>query len=221
MKRRAFDQLCGVSAALDVVGDRWALLVVRELLFSRKRFGDLQRGLPGIGTNTLTMRLVELEEAGILEKRTTPPPLSVTAYELTERGRALTPTILALVRWGSAELSPAKPKHRLQPAWLGVALLAYFEPSAAPDRPLEIALVFPKGTLGITLGRQGLRIVEGEGGAAAITLTASNPEVVLSLLRRLLSVPEAIKSRDLRVSGGAALVAPFLASFSLGNVSSK
>ncbi len=221
MKRSTHGHLCGVSAALDVIGDRWALLVVRELLFSAKRFTDLARGLPGIGTNTLTMRLLELEHQGILRKHTTPPPMSVTAYELTPKGVALTPTLIALARWGSRELLEATPRHRMQPAWLGLAMLAYFDPSAAPTASVAIGLVFPEGRLAMQLGRAGLRITEGGSGPAALTLSASSPELVLALLRGSVTPTAAIRRKELVLEGDRRLLAPLLASFPLGAPESR
>jgi DNA-binding HxlR family transcriptional regulator len=215
MKRAGFDQLCGVAAALDVIGDRGALLVVRELLFSAKRFGDLLRGLPGMGTNTLTTRLAALEEGGIVQKRALPPPAQATVYELTPRGRALTPVLVALARWGSALLLTSSPKHRPQPAWLGLALLAYFAPAGAPAEPTRLGLVFPDGALTLDLGPGTLRITEGDPTGAALTLTASE-DTILDLVRGALTLKEAKAKGRLSLDGDAGLVSVLLASFPLG-----
>ena len=102
-QRRTYGDRCGVARALDVVGERWALLVVRELLLGPKRFSDLRRGLPNVSPDVLSQRLRGLEAAGILEHRTLDPPASVQVYELTARGRALEPVVLELGRWGSVE----------------------------------------------------------------------------------------------------------------------
>ena len=87
--QRSYNQLCGIATSLDLIGDRWALLVVRELLFGAQRFGDLADGLPGIGTNTLSARLKQLETAGIIRRDVLPLPDRGTAYELTEYGEQL------------------------------------------------------------------------------------------------------------------------------------
>lgn len=100
---RRYDDPCGTARALDVIGERWALLIVRELLFGPKRFGALRDGLPGISPNVLSQRLRELEEAGIVRRDQLPPPANVAVYALTERGRALEPILIQLGRWGSAE----------------------------------------------------------------------------------------------------------------------
>ena len=96
---RSYRDLCGIARALDVVGERWALLVVRELLHGPKRFADLHRGLPGTSQNVLTQRLRELEDSGVLVRRRALPPASGLIYELTDHGRALEPVLLALGRY--------------------------------------------------------------------------------------------------------------------------
>src|SRR5437667_12784383 len=88
MTSRSYDQFCGIARALDLVGERWAALVVRDLILGPKRFTDLRRGLPGIGTNILAARLKELERSGVVARRTLPPPAASTADELTGSGRA-------------------------------------------------------------------------------------------------------------------------------------
>src|SRR2546430_13547182 len=99
--KRSYDDPCGVARALHVVGERWTLLVVRELLLGPKRFTDLSRGLPGMSQNVLSQRLRELEEAGIVRRIRLGPPASTSGYELTARGAELEPVLIALARWGS------------------------------------------------------------------------------------------------------------------------
>ncbi|HEY2271989.1 MAG TPA: helix-turn-helix domain-containing protein [Jatrophihabitantaceae bacterium] len=100
-KARSYDDPCGTARALDVVGERWALLVVRELLLGPKRFGQLRTSLYGISPNVLSQRLRELEDDGVVRRAVLPPPASVTVYELTDRGRAFEPVLIELGRWGS------------------------------------------------------------------------------------------------------------------------
>ena len=111
MDRRTYNQFCGVARALDVVGERWTMLIVRNLLLGPLRYSDLQRGLPGITTNLLAKRLREMEAADILERVESPGVGA--AYRLTERGAALEPVVHALGRWGWKDMSvPAKREHR-------------------------------------------------------------------------------------------------------------
>jgi DNA-binding HxlR family transcriptional regulator len=129
MKR--FDQYCPVAHALSLVGERWSLLVVRELLHGPKRYTDLAHGLPGIGTNILAARLRDLEECGVVQKRKLPPPTPVTVYELTEYGKGLNETIYSLARWGARTLGPPKDNDELYPEWGVNALPALFNAEAA------------------------------------------------------------------------------------------
>src|SRR3954466_9029782 len=99
-KRRSYDQFCSVARALDRVGERWTLLIVRNLLLGPRRYSDLLRELPGITTNLLAKRLQELESLGILERVSLPPPAATEAYALTLQGEALEPVVMELGRWG-------------------------------------------------------------------------------------------------------------------------
>jgi DNA-binding HxlR family transcriptional regulator len=147
MTSRSYDQFCGIARALDLVGERWALLVVRDLILGPKRFTDLRRGLPGIGTNVLAARLKELERGGVVARRTLPPPAASIVYELTEYGRELEGPLLAVGRWGAASMGQRQPGQALRSEWFGVALKAYFRPEAAADLKAEIELRFDDGTL--------------------------------------------------------------------------
>ena len=128
---RRYDDPCGIARALDVVGDRWALLVVRELLFGPKRFLQLRSGLHGVSPNVLSQRLRDLEDAGLVRRDVLEPPASVAVYELTARGRALEPVVLELGRWGSQE--PVTTARELSVSALMVALKTVFDPAAAVD----------------------------------------------------------------------------------------
>jgi DNA-binding HxlR family transcriptional regulator len=120
---RTYHDRCGIARALDAVGDRWALLVVRELLLGPKRFTDLRTGLPRVSPDVLAQRLRELEEDGIVRRDHLPPPAASHVYELTERGRELEPVILALGRWGSGQPADDGP---LGPDAAVIALMTMF-----------------------------------------------------------------------------------------------
>src|SRR5262245_13199941 len=117
---RSYGQYCGLAKALDLVGERWALLVVRELLLGPKRFTDLLDGLPGVSTNVLATRLRGLERAGVVERNVLPPPAASSVYELTAYGRALEPAVAALGRWGAVSLGPRAPDQALRSHWLAL-----------------------------------------------------------------------------------------------------
>lgn len=136
---RSYAQLCGIATALDIVGDRWALLVIRDLILGPLRFSDLVEGLPGIGTNTLTTRLKQLETAGVLHRRLAD---RATVYELTPYGHELEPILLALGRWGARSMSrlPAHPATRSR--WLVAGMLAFCDHThhTAPPTTWELNL---------------------------------------------------------------------------------
>jgi DNA-binding HxlR family transcriptional regulator/putative sterol carrier protein len=126
-----YDQYCPLAHACGVVGERWTLLVARELLHGPKRYTDLLDGLPGIGTNVLASRLRDLERAGVVAKRKLPPPAASMVYELTEYGRELEEVLNALARWGARSLGPPGPEDEMYPEWGVNALPALFNPEAA------------------------------------------------------------------------------------------
>jgi DNA-binding HxlR family transcriptional regulator len=128
---KRYDQYCPVCHALGLVGERWALLVVRELLQGPKRYTDLLEGMPGVGTNVLAARLRELEEGGVIQKRKLPPPAASTVYELTEYGRQLEEPLYALARWGARSLGPPGKGDELAPDWGLNAFAALIDAEAA------------------------------------------------------------------------------------------
>jgi DNA-binding HxlR family transcriptional regulator len=132
--RKRYDQYCPVAHALGLVGERWALLVVLELMSGPKRYTDLADNLPGIGTNILADRLRDLEAGGIVTRRKLPPPAASRGYELTEYGRALRPTIRELGLWGARSLGPPTDDDDLFPGWLENALDTLLAPNAPPGR---------------------------------------------------------------------------------------
>ena len=130
-KPRRYDQYCPVCHALELVGERWSLVIVRELLKGPKRYTDLIDGMPGVGTNVLASRLRELEAGGIVEKRKLPPPAASTVYELTEYGRELEEPLYALARWGARSLPPPAKGEDFYPDWGLNAFAALLDPEAA------------------------------------------------------------------------------------------
>ncbi len=131
MAKRSYGQYCALARALDVLGDRWVLLIVRELLTGPKRFKELLGALPGIGPNLLTTRLRELEGQGVLQRGALPPPAASAVYELTERGRSLDRVMLEMARWGSSLLGPWSGEEYFNPEWCVLALNVLFHPEQA------------------------------------------------------------------------------------------
>jgi DNA-binding HxlR family transcriptional regulator len=132
---RSYGQYCSVARALDVVGDRWTLLIVRELLLQGPcRFTDLKNGLPGIATNLLSGRLKELEDAALISREDAPPPVATTLYALTPNGLALEPVLKALGSWGLPYMVAERPDDAFQAHWLAYAA-SWFTTDADPDAP--------------------------------------------------------------------------------------
>ncbi len=171
MGRRSYDQYCTVARALDVVGERWTLLLVRELLTGPKRFKDLLGGLPGIGTNLLTGRLKALEEAGIVRRTTLPPPAGSKVYELTELGRSLEPVVVELSRWGSRLLGTPRGEDDLRPAWAAVALRSVFDVEAVRGS---------KETYEFRIDGEVFHVRVEEGGVEARQGPAAEPDLVVA-----------------------------------------
>src|SRR5918911_1281177 len=128
---RTYNDPCGIARALDLIGERWALLIVRELLLGPKRFGQLRRGLHDASANVLTQRLRELEEANVVRRYKLGPPADVVVYELTQRGYALEPVVLELGRWGSQ--TPITSRAELGIDALIIALKTRFSAARAGD----------------------------------------------------------------------------------------
>jgi len=132
--RKSYDQYCPVAHALDLVGERWSLLVVRELMRGPQRYTDLAEHLPGIGTNILAGRLRDLEAHGIVTKRRLPPPAASRVYELTDYGRELDAVMRELALWGARSLGPPKDHDEFFPGWLENAVRTVLGPIAPPGR---------------------------------------------------------------------------------------
>lgn len=129
-----YDQYCPLAHALDLVGDRWALLVVRELMRGPQRYTDLVDGLPGIGTNILAARLRGLEQAGLVTRRTLPPPAASKVYELTDYGHGLQAAMRELALWGARSLGPPTPESGLFNGWVANAMDNVLAPLAPAGR---------------------------------------------------------------------------------------
>ena len=135
---RSYDQWCALAKALDVVGERWSLLVIRELLDGPKRYTDLRDGIPGISTDVLAARLKDLEDDGVVERATLPPPAASKVYQLTELGFGLAPATAALSRWGAQLLGPKKDDEEFRPHWLALGLRPFLRKDEAADVVLDL-----------------------------------------------------------------------------------
>jgi DNA-binding HxlR family transcriptional regulator len=142
---RSYGQYCSIARALDLVGDRWTLLIVRELLMQGGcRFTDLKNGLPGVATNLLSSRLRELEEAGLVTREDAPPPVATVLYHLTEDGVALEPVLQSLGRWGLRFMDSDRPDDEFEARWLAYATL-WFTTDADPAGPPAVIQLVASG----------------------------------------------------------------------------
>jgi DNA-binding HxlR family transcriptional regulator len=200
--RRSYGQGCGTAHALDLVGDRWALLVVRELLFGPKRFTDLREGLPGIGPNVLSQRLKELEQTGVLHRRVLPPPAGSTVYELTEWGAELEDVLVLLGRWGAR--SPDLPRDaETHPEWLVLAMRAIYDPEDTPV-PTEYEFHFDENEVfWARVDNGSLSVGRGAAENPAAVITA-DVETLAKLMQGVLTPAAALSSRAVALDGGRA-----------------
>ena len=138
---RAYNQYCPIARVLDVVGERWSLLIVRELLLGPRRFTDLAQGLPGIGTSVLTTRLKELEQNGLVVKRTLPAPAASVVYELTADALGLAGMLAAMADWGMTLLGRPADKDEIQGRWLVLGLaVTTKDAQSVPDATYELRI---------------------------------------------------------------------------------
>lgn len=152
---RSYGQYCSIARALDVVGDRWTLLVVRELLLKGPcRFTDLKNGLPGVAANLLSTRLKDLEAAGLITREDAPPPVATVLYTLSETGLALEPVLKALGLWGLRFMTVDRPDDAFQAQWLAYAP-AWFTTDADPDGPPAVIQLIASDELAVIELRDG------------------------------------------------------------------
>ncbi|HWA53561.1 MAG TPA: winged helix-turn-helix transcriptional regulator [Solirubrobacterales bacterium] len=211
-KKRSYGEACRFAYALDVVGERWALLVVRELLLGPKRFTDLRTGLPHASSNILSERLRDLEQNGVIQRRKLPPPAASTVYELTEWGRELEPVVTKLGAWGAR--SPLPPdSEEIGPDSIVLALRSLFDPEAAGGI---------EGTYELRLGEERFRIKIADGdvelrrGAAedpAARIAFADAPSFAAVLAGQLPLDEAVASGAAQVEGSKQTAKRFLRLF--------
>ena len=212
-KKRTYDDGCAAAHALDLVGERWALLVVRELLLGPKRFTDLRAGLPGASPNVLSQRLRELEGVGIVRRRKLPPPAASRVYELTRWGEDLEPVIVRLGRWGAR--SPSKPRD----ATLGVdslvlSLRTMFDPRAAEGLRASYELRFGEDRFHAEV--DGGRFDISRGGADGPDATVeADSDTLAGLVYAGRPLSEAMESGELKIEGDRVAFERFLGLFPL------
>jgi DNA-binding HxlR family transcriptional regulator len=196
---REYGQYCGLAHALDIVGGRWSLLIVRDLLSGPKRFKELEEGLPGIPTNVLSGRLRELEEHGVVSRHLLPRPSKGVAYQLTDYGRGLEDALVKLGLWGARSLGEPKEGDAFSVDSLGLAFRGTFHPENADEagRTYELQLNGKSLLISVQDGR--VSIVSEPGQPDLVLRTT--PEALVALLKGQLRVEDAVASAQLEISG--------------------
>lgn len=199
MSKRSYNQFCPLAYGLDVIGERWTLLIIRELLFGPRRYTDILNGLPGIGTNLLASRLKSLEDMGIVRQRTLPPPAASQVYELTELGDGLRPVIGAISSWGMHFLNfPPSEEDYLGIVPIMSAFRAFFRPAGANGLDATYEFRLEDTTLIMTIHDGQMTITEG---------IASTPDFSVQTTRRaLVYVVSGEKSPDEAINNGEFII---------------
>jgi DNA-binding HxlR family transcriptional regulator len=182
-----------VARALDHVGERWTLLLVRELMVGPKRFKDLLEGLPGIGTNLLSDRLKDLEQTGMVSRRVLLPPAGSTVYELTELGLGLEPVVFALGRWGHQFLGRHVPGEISKPGWFMVALRSTFRADKAVGIRARYGLRIDGEVFQLEIAGDKFRVAQGPPSDPDMTLT-TDLRTLVGLVSGAVSPSEALRS---------------------------
>jgi DNA-binding HxlR family transcriptional regulator len=212
--KRTYGDSCGIARALDIVGERWALLVVRELVHGPKRFTDLRTGLPRVGPDMLAARLRELEEAGVVRRGSLPPPAASKIYELTEWGAELAPVLVALGRWGTRAPRP-DPAPPLCIAAAVVALETTFDAEAAGwlNAVYELTLSDQVFTVKVAEGRLGIRRGHAPAGVAPVASIETDTATLAAVLWHGHPIERAVSEGVLRVNGDWEAAADFAGLF--------
>ncbi len=206
MSNLHYPQFCALARAAELIGERWTLLIIRELLLGPKRFGDLQDHLDGMSPTLLTARLAALIDSNVVRRITLPRPVNAQLYELTEIGREIQPAIRELIRWGGRFLFPPVPGDVFEPDWVLLGLDAIAK--RTPVAKVSVGLVVTHGTKSadftVTGGERGTAIHRGITDCKG-TLEAPF-DTVLQIVGMSVSLQDAIAAKRARISGSAALV---------------
>jgi len=201
MSGTRYAQFCALARAAEIIGERWTLLIIRELLLGPMRFGDLAARLNDVSPALLTGRLNALIENGVVRRATLPAPFNAQVYELTEIGRAIQPAIRELIRWGGRFLFPMRPDDVFEPDWVLLALDAIAERAPTPACHITLRVPHTGGVAAFIIegGSQGTRITKGELADGAAIETRF--DVFLQILARHLSLDDALAKGLVRLEG--------------------
>jgi DNA-binding HxlR family transcriptional regulator len=208
---RSYGQNCALAKSLDVIGDRWTLLIVRELMIHDGcRYTDLRNGLPGIATNLLAERLNELESAGLLAREAAPPPIATTLFRLTQRGRDLEPVIAALGRWGAPLLKLNPSPDEFRDHWVILPLRLYVRDNSPGDPPIALGLRAGEEAVTVETVGDGTVRVEARRPIKPDAEIEGTPQQILALLTGKATLADA-QAAGLRFHGNPELLKRFMA----------
>lgn len=211
VRKRSYGQFCGFARAVEIIGERWALMIVRDLLVGPKRFSELQRGLPRIPTNILTARLKELEAAGIVQRRASVQPGGGVLYELTQRGEELEAAVLAIGRWGAKILDAPRPDEIVTTDSMIMALRTTFRPDAA--RGVHTRYELRMGPITVHAIVDDGHVHAGEGSLPQPDCIIEAGPALKGLMAHEMNAHEALASGSVQITGDVALLEQFAAIF--------
>jgi DNA-binding HxlR family transcriptional regulator/putative sterol carrier protein len=204
MTHRSYNQYCGLAYALDIVGERWTLLIIRELIAGPRRFKDLQDGLPGISTNLLAERIRGLEQQGMLHRRTLPPPAGSAVYELTALGQSLEKPLLELGRWGSQFVPPStEGVNVLHMGSYALTLKTFFRPDLAQGLDETYELHIGDEVLQARIKAEQILVQQGQPWSADLVVR-SDVQSFLGVLSGQLQPEDAIAAGQISIAGDPA-----------------
>ena len=196
---RSYGQYCGLAKALDVVGDRWTLLIVRELLIGESRYTDLLNGLPGIATNLLASRLEDMEQAGLISRGVLPPPAATTVFRLTPRGEELRPVVQALGQWASPLMTGRAKDEHVRTRWMALPAEFYLRDRQPSGPPVAVQIHGSDESIVVESREGKIRARAGSVAHPDVTLIGS-PELALGIMMGRVTAAVA-KKRGLQIEG--------------------
>jgi DNA-binding HxlR family transcriptional regulator len=201
-----YPQFCALARAAELIGERWTLLIIRELMLGPKRFGDLLDHLHGMSPTLLTARLTALIKSNVVRRITLPRPVNAQLYELTEIGREIQPAIRELIRWGGRFLFPPVPGDTFEPDWVLLGLDAIAKRAPVPEVSIGLVVTHGKKSAAFTIsgGQNGTTIQKG-GADSKATLEAPF-DIVLQIVGMSVSLEDAMAAKRAKVTGSAAII---------------
>lgn len=211
-----YRQFCALARAAEILGERWTLLIIRELLLGPKRFSDLRGRLDGVSSSVLARRLARIEKIGLVRRLALDPPAASVVYELSEAGLALKPVVFELIRWGGRFLLPRRRGDRVEPDWTRLALAACARRGASPLRSFLIRIPSQRGEVVIRVvgGPEGTSVIEGSGPADAVV--EAPMDMVLALMSGRMDAEAALRQGHIKAEGDRGALSDFPALFDVG-----